>query len=107
MKKLGLVALVIALSALPANALDKVRVGLSAFQDVNTIHVGIQMGFYEEAGIELEISNSDWGGAQELMIGGHVDMATTSDADIVLHNSRGINTSLTRAYPVNADTHYM
>ena len=95
MKKLGLVALVMALSALPANALDTVRVGLSAFQDVNSIHVGIQMGFYEEAGIELEISNSDWGGAQELMIGGHVDMATTSDADVVLHNARGIETSLT------------
>ena len=95
MRKLGYGAIVLALAALPANALDKVRVGLSAFQDVNTIHVGIQKGFYEEAGIELEIQNTDWPGAQELMIGGHVDMATTSDADVVLQNSRGLDTSLT------------
>lgn len=95
MRKLGFGAIALALSVLPANALDKVRVGLSAFQDVNTIHVGIQKGFYEEAGIELEIQNTDWPGAQELMIGGHVDMATTSDADVVLQNSRGLDTSLT------------
>ena len=95
MKKIGLAALALALTALPASALDKVRVGLSAFQDVNTIHVGIQMGFYEEAGIELEIQNTDWPGAQELMVGGHVDMATTSDADVVLQNAAGVDTSLT------------
>src|SRR6266511_2538187 len=74
---------------------SKVRVALSAFQDVNTIHVGIQKGFYKEAGITLEIQNTDWPGAQELLIGGHVEMATTSDADVVLQNAKGLDTTLT------------
>jgi ABC-type nitrate/sulfonate/bicarbonate transport system substrate-binding protein len=78
-----------------AQELRKVKVALSAFQDVNTIHVGIAKGFYEEAGIELEIQNTDWPGAQELLIGGHVEMATTSDADIVLQNAKGLDTTLT------------
>jgi NitT/TauT family transport system substrate-binding protein len=95
---LGLVlSLEIASGATTASAqeLDKVRVGLSAFQDVNTIHVGIAKGFYKDAGIELEIQNTDWPGAQELLIGGHVDMATTSDADVVLQNAKGLDTTLT------------
>jgi NitT/TauT family transport system substrate-binding protein len=74
---------------------SNVRVALSAFQDVNTIHVGIKKGFYKDAGITLEIQNTDWPGAQELLIGGHVDMATTSDADIVLQNAKGLDTTLT------------
>lgn len=78
-----------------AQELTKVRMALSAFQDVNTIHVGIAKGFYADAGIELEIQNTDWPGAQELLIGGHVDMATTSDADIVLQNAKGLDTTLT------------
>lgn len=82
-------------SPAPAQELSKVKVALSAFQDVNTIHVGIAKGFYKDAGIELEIQNTDWPGAQELLIGGHVDMATTSDADIVLQNAKGVDTTLT------------
>jgi ABC-type nitrate/sulfonate/bicarbonate transport system substrate-binding protein len=78
-----------------AQELRKVKVALSAFQDVNTIHVGIAKGFYKDAGIELEIQNTDWPGAQELLIGGHVEMATTSDADLVLQNAKGLDTTLT------------
>ncbi|MFN8457988.1 MAG: ABC transporter substrate-binding protein [Anaerolineae bacterium] len=88
-----------AAAAAPASGeLQKVRVGLSAFQDVNSIHVGIEKGFYAEEGIELEIQNTDWPGAQELLIGGHVDMATTSDADIALQNAQGQDTTL--AFPL-------
>ena len=85
--------LVSATGPAPAEELIKVKVALSAFQDVNTIHVGIAKGFYKDAGIELEIQNTDWPGAQELLIGGHVDMATTSDADVVLQNAKGLDTT--------------
>jgi NitT/TauT family transport system substrate-binding protein len=78
-----------------AQDLQKVRVALSAFQDVNTIHVGIAKGFYADEGIELVIQNTDWPGANELLIGGHADMGTASDADIILQNARGIDTTLT------------
>jgi len=74
---------------------SNVRVALSAFQGREHDHVGIKKGFYKDAGITLEIQNTDWPGAQELLIGGHVDMATTSDADIVLQNAKGLDTTLT------------
>jgi NitT/TauT family transport system substrate-binding protein len=85
-------------SAISAQELDKVRVALSAFQDVNSIYVGIENGFYAEEGIELEIQNTDWPGANELLIGGHVDIATSSDADVILQNARGLDTTL--AFPL-------
>ena len=78
-----------------AQEMITVRVALAAFQDVNTIHVGIAKGFYAEEGIELDIQNTDWPGAQELLIGGHVDMAASGDADIVLQNAKGLDTTLT------------
>ncbi len=78
--------------------LQKVRVGLSAFQDVMSIYVGIEKGFYRDEGIELEIQRTDWPGANELLTGGHVDMATSSDADIALQNGQGNDTTL--AFPL-------
>ena len=78
-----------------AQELTKVKVALAAFQDVNTIHVGIAKGFYKDAGIELEIQNTDWPGANELLIGGHVDMAASASVDIVLGNAQGADTTLT------------
>ena len=78
--------------------LRKVRVGMSSFQDVMTLYVGIEQGFYEEAGIELDITNTDWPGANELLIGGHVDMATSCDQDNILQNAVGQDTTL--AFPL-------
>ena len=78
--------------------LTKVKVALSAFQDVNSIHVGIQKGFYEEEGIQLEIQNTDWPGANELLIGGHVQMATSTESDVTLQNANGQDTTL--AFPL-------
>jgi NitT/TauT family transport system substrate-binding protein len=83
------------MSAASAQDMTKVRVALAAFQDVNTIHVGIARGFYAEQGIELEIQNTDWPGAQELLIGGHVDMAVSSSVDVILQNASGAETTLT------------
>ena len=92
---IGLAAATAIMSAASAQEMTKVRVALAAFQDVNTIHVGIAKGFYAEQGIELEIQNTDWPGAQELLIGGHVDMAVSSSVDVVLQNASGAETTLT------------
>ncbi len=96
----GAATLALAMPGAIAQDLQKVRVGLSAFQDVNTIHVGVAQGFYAEEGIELVIQNTDWPGANELLIGGHVDMATSSDADVILQNARGLDTTL--AFPLDS-----
>ena len=90
-------AVVAALTSSASNAENaKVRVGMSAFQDVNSLYVGIAKGFFP--GIDFEIQNTDWPGANELLMGGHVDIATSSDADVVLQNSRGVATTL--AFPL-------
>lgn len=81
-----------------AKELKTVKVALSSYQDMDTIYVGIEKGFYEEEGIELEITQTDWASAQELLIGGHVDIANSSDADVVLANAQGHDTTL--AFPV-------
>lgn len=75
----------------------KVKVGMSSFQDVMSIYVGIEQGFYEEAGIEFDITNSDWAGANELLVGGHVEMATSCDQNNILQNAVDQDTTL--AFP--------
>lgn len=81
-----------------AKELDKVRVGLSAFQDVMSIYVGIERGFFKEEGIELDITRTDWLGANELLIAGQVDIATQADSDTISQNAVGQDTTL--AFPL-------
>lgn len=77
---------------------EKVKMGLSAFQDVYSVFVGIEQGYWEAEGIELELTYSDWGGTNELGVADKVDVWATSDADVVLHNARGIDSTL--AFPM-------
>ena len=77
---------------------DKIKVGLSAFQDVHSIFVGMDQGYYEDEGIELDIVYTDWPGANELGAADQVEIWTTSDADIVIHNARGLDSTL--AFPL-------
>lgn len=77
---------------------DVIKVALSAFQDVNSIHVGIEKGFFAEENIEVQIQNTDWPGANELLVGGHVDLATSSDSDVILQNTSGQETTF--AFPI-------
>src|ERR1700690_3149428 len=89
--KVGCIALACCLFqsfAAAAQQLKEIHVALSAFQNVNSIYVGIAKGFYEKEGLKLIIQNTDWPGANELLIGEHADIATSSDADIVLQNAR-------------------
>jgi NitT/TauT family transport system substrate-binding protein len=76
----------------------KVRMALSSFQDVCSVYVGIEKGYYDEAGINLEIQRTDWPGANELGVGNQVEMWTTSDADIIQQNDSGVDTTL--AFPL-------
>jgi NitT/TauT family transport system substrate-binding protein len=81
-----------------AGGLQQVKVGMSAFQDVNTLYVGDEKGFFEDEGIELEYLRTDWPGANELLTGNKVDIATSSDADIILQNAQEHATTL--AFPL-------
>ncbi|MBS4219004.1 ABC transporter substrate-binding protein [Bacillus sp. FJAT-49711] len=78
--------------------LQTVTLALSPFQDVYSIHVGIEKGFFAEEGIELKIQETDWAGGNDLLVGGKVDLATAGDSDIVLQNSNGVDTTL--AFPI-------
>jgi ABC-type nitrate/sulfonate/bicarbonate transport system substrate-binding protein len=81
-----------------AKDMQTVKVALSSFQDVCSIYVGIEKGFYKAAGIKLDVKRVDWPGANELGVGGQVDMWTTSDADVVQQNNSGADTTL--AFPL-------
>lgn len=78
--------------------LETVNLALSPFQDVYSIHVGIEKGFFEEEGIKLNIQETDWAGGNDLLGGGKVELATAGDSDIVLQNSNGVDTTL--AFPI-------
>jgi NitT/TauT family transport system substrate-binding protein len=86
------------LASSQAEDLKEIKIALSAFQNVNSIYVGIAKGFYAEEGLKLSIQTTDWPSANELLIGENVDLATSSDADIVLQNARGVDTTL--AFPL-------
>src|SRR5690625_3922796 len=58
------------------NELQTVNLALSPFQDVYSIHVGIEKGFFEEEGIEINIQETDWAGGNDLLVGGRVELAT-------------------------------
>ncbi|WP_066190825.1 ABC transporter substrate-binding protein [Gracilibacillus timonensis] len=81
-----------------SDELETISVALSPFQDVYSIHVGIEQGFFEEEGIELEIQETDWAGGNDLLVGEQVDVATAGDSDVVLQNSNGVETTL--AFPI-------
>lgn len=81
-----------------SNELQTVTLALSPFQDVYSIHVGIEKGIFEDAGIELDIVETDWAGGNDLLVGDQVNLATAGDSDVVLQNSNGVDTTL--AFPV-------
>lgn len=76
----------------------KVKVAIAAFEDTLSLWVGVEKGIFAEEGIELEIQNADWSGAAELLVGGHVDIASNGDADVVTQNANGLDTTL--AFPL-------
>jgi ABC-type nitrate/sulfonate/bicarbonate transport system substrate-binding protein len=75
-----------------------VRLALSAFQDVNSVYVGLEKGYFDDAGVKLDITQSDWPSANELLVGGHVDLANACESDVMLHNAQKNDTTL--AFPL-------
>lgn len=74
--------------------LTKVKIAWAAFQDVNSMYVGVEKGFFAEAGIELEIQNTDWPGGNEALIGNHVDLAGFADSELILANAKNIDVTM-------------
>lgn len=77
--------------------LDQISLALSAFQDYNAIYVGVEKGFFEEEGIELVIQNADMPSSNELLLGGHIDLACSTMVSVILQNAVGQGTTL--AFP--------
>lgn len=75
-----------------------VKVGQAAYQDYAAINVGMEEGIFEKHGITLEIQNTDFDGAQSLLLGSQVDIAASNDAQVVLQNAQGKDTTLAFPY---------
>jgi NitT/TauT family transport system substrate-binding protein len=76
-----------------------VKLAMSPYQDVTSIHVGIRKGFFKSAGIELKIQNAGgWNASNELLVGGGADIGTSCDFDIIPQNAKKQDTTL--AFPL-------
>lgn len=64
--------------------LKKVRVGVAPFQDLLSIYIGIENGWYEEEGLDLKATNVELQEAGEALVGGSVDMASMCDVDALV-----------------------
>jgi NitT/TauT family transport system substrate-binding protein len=76
----------------------KVTLALSTFQDFYAVHVGIEKGFFADRGIEIAIKQTDYPGANALLVGNKVDLAATCEADVITQNAVGQDTTL--AFPM-------
>lgn len=77
--------------------LEKVTIALPAFQDFNSIFVGVENGFYAEEGIELEILQVDEATGHELLVADKVDLAGGSAIKTFLMNAQGVDATF--AFP--------
>lgn len=75
-----------------------ITVAQAAFQDYAAIAVGIEEGIFEDHGIRLDIMNTDFSGAQDLLIGEQADVAASNEAQVVLQNAQGHDTTLAFPY---------
>ncbi len=62
----------------------KVRVAISAFQDVFALYIVKEKGWDKEEGLDLELIEADWPSAQELLAAGAVDFANSVEADVIV-----------------------
>ena len=91
-------SLTLGVSCMAENTLDTITVALPAFQDINSIMVGVEKGIFEKYGIELDILRTDWGGGNELLLGGQVDVCGSGDTEAITHNAIGADTTLAFPY---------
>ena len=81
-----IVSLLFTFSMAPAVAQDElthVRLGMTPFQDMLAIQVGAELGFYEQAGIDLELINLPYEAVTEAIAAGSLDIGSICETTVV------------------------
>lgn len=71
------------IASLAAEKMEKVRIVISPYQDVLSVMIGIENGWFKEEGIELDIIHAEWGETAELVAGGSADLANATISDLI------------------------
>ncbi|MEW6579578.1 MAG: ABC transporter substrate-binding protein [Chloroflexota bacterium] len=83
----ALIAVVFASSGVvPTTAQDElipVRLALTPFQDMLSIQVGVEQGFYEQVGIDLQLLNVPYETVTEILAAGEADLSAMCETTIV------------------------
>lgn len=66
-----------------SDGLTKITVGISPFQDTYLPIIGEEQGWFEEAGLEVELKSLAWNGITPALISGDVDMAVNNTTGVV------------------------
>lgn len=65
------------------DALTKVTVGISPFQDTYLPIIGQEKGWFEEAGLDVEMRTLAWNAAMPALISGDIDIAVNNTTGVV------------------------
>lgn len=65
------------------NELTPVNIGISPFQDTYLPIIGQDMGWFEEAGLDVELTSLAWNAAMPALISGDVDIAVNNTTSVV------------------------
>lgn len=82
----GLAVSLAVATGLPVSAqgeMRTIRLGLSPYQDYMSTMIGVEKGWFEEAGLDLQIYFQEWGEQTESLAGGSLDMINQCDTDIL------------------------
>lgn len=66
-----------------ADGLTKITVGISPFQDTYLPIIGEEMGWFEEAGLDVELKSLAWNAITPALISGDVDIAVNNTTGVV------------------------
>ena len=80
--RLAVAAVLVAGSAFAADAV-KLRVGLSPYPDLMPVSIGVEKGWYKDAGLDLDIKYLEWGETIDALAGGSVDITNACDVDVL------------------------
>ena len=65
------------------DGLTKISIGISPFQDTYLPIIGEEKGWFEEAGLDVELKSLAWNGITPALISGDVDMAVNNTTGVV------------------------
>lgn len=66
-----------------ADGLTKITIGISPFQDTYLPVIGEEQGWFEEAGLDVELKSLAWNGITPALVSGDVDMAVNNTTGVV------------------------